>query len=304
MFLDELTEEPLQEPDDTGTLATDLPNQVAVSNGQPIMLIADDNRQIRQYIAKIFKKDFSVYMAENGQEALEFIKKHEPDIIISDVVMDEMSGIDLCTCIKQDPSLSHIPLILLTASTSKDVKLKGIEGGADDYITKPFDNALLIARVVNLLNNRSQLQAYFYNEITLQTNPYKIPQEYSDFLQRCIAIVERELDNTDFTVKSLAEEIGMSHSNLYKRIKSISGKSANEFIRFIRLRTVAKLLVDSGCTISEAAFAAGFNDIKYFREQFAKLFGMKPSDYKRKYRKTRKNPLIEPPKIKNSFADT
>ncbi|GGC32835.1 hybrid sensor histidine kinase/response regulator [Parapedobacter defluvii] len=304
MFLEELTEEPPQKMDEADSPATNSPDYAPLPDEQPVMLVADDNLQIRQYIAKIFKKDFSVYTVGNGREALEFIKKHEPDIVISDVVMDGMSGIDLCTCIKQDPALSHIPLILLTASTSKDVKLKGIEGGADDYITKPFDNTLLIARVANLLTSRSQLQAYFYNEITLQSNPHNISKEYSDFLQRCISIVERQLDNTDFTVKSLAEEIGMSHSNLYKRIKSISGKSANEFIRFIRLRTVAKLLVESGCTIREAAFAAGFNDIKYFREQFSKLFGMKPSDYKRKYGKTKKNPLAEPLKTKNSFANT
>lgn len=303
MFLEELTEEPPQETNGVDS-AEYMPNQPVITGEHPVMLVADDNLQIRQYIAKIFNKDFSVFTAGNGQEALAFIKKHEPDIVISDVVMDEMSGIDLCTCIKQDPSLSHIPLILLTASTSREVKLKGIEGGADDYITKPFDNALLAARVANLLNSRSQLQAYFYNEITLQSNPYKISKEYSDFLQRCISIVEQQLDNTNFTVKTLAKEIGMSHSNLYKRIKSISGKSANEFIRFIRLRTVAKLLIDSGYTISEAAFAAGFNDIKYFREQFSKLFGMKPSDYKRKYGKREKNPMIKPPKTKNSFVDT
>lgn len=280
MFLEELTEE-----------TTEVPDNITVTDGRPVLLVADDNLQIRQYIAKIFRNDYHVYTTGDGTKALELIKKHEPDIVISDVVMDGMSGIDLCTTIKQDPSLSHIPLILLTASTSKDVKLKGIEGGADDYITKPFDNALLTARVANLLNSRSQLQDYFYNEITLQSNPHTISKEYSDFLNRCIDVVERQLDNTGFTVKMLADEIGMSHSNLYKRIKSVSGKSANEFIRFIRLRTVAKLLVESGCTISEAAFTAGFNDMKYFREQFTKLFGMKPSDYKRKYGKKKKNPL-------------
>ncbi len=302
IFLEELTEEPPQtESSDNPT--ANVPDHTVLPDGHPVMLVVDDNLQIRQYIAKIFKKDFLVYTTESGQEALDFIKKHEPDIVISDVVMDGMSGIDLCTCIKQDPSLSHIPLILLTASTSKDVKLKGIEGGADDYITKPFDNTLLAARVTNLLNSRSQLQAYFYNEITLQSNPHNISKEYSDFLQRCISIVEQQLDNTDFTVKSLAEEIGMSHSNLYKRIKSISGKSANEFIRFIRLRTVAKLLIDSGCTIKEAAFAAGFNDIKYFREQFTKLFRMKPSEYKRKYSKTKKNPMAKPLTTKDSMAN-
>src|SRR5690606_8943489 len=193
--------------------------------------------------------------------------------------------IDLCSQMKKDPLYSHIPVILLTASTSTEVQLKGIEGGADDYITKPFDKELLIARVSNIRRGRDQLQTYFYNEITFQSNDHKIPTAYSDFLRRCIEIVEAQLDNPDFNVKTLADEIGMSHSNLYKRIKSVSGKSANEFIRFIRLRKVAQLLITTNHNINEAAFSAGFNDIKYFRDQFSKLFGMKPSEYKRKYGK-------------------
>lgn len=251
----------------------------------PVMLVVDDNDQIRAYIRQLFENDFTVYDVNNGPAALELAKSHEPDIVISDVVMEGLSGIDLCAQLKQDPLYSHIPVILLTASSSAEVKLQGIAGGADDYITKPFDKDLLVARVTNIRRSRDQLQKYFYDEITFQNNDHKIPAGYSDFLKRCIEIVEKRLDSPDLNVKVLADEIGMSHSNLYKRIKSISGKSANEFIRFIRLRKVAQLLITTNHNISEAAFSAGFNDIKYFRDQFTKLFGMKPSAYKRKYGK-------------------
>lgn len=260
----------------------------AVISDRPIMLVVDDNEQIREYVSRIFLKECTVYTSANADEAMILIEKYEPNIVITDVVMNGTSGIDLCAAIKNHNLFSHIPIILLSASTSKEIELKGIESGADDYITKPFEQALLKARVQNLLQRSDSLQHYFYNEITLQNNHHKISSEYSEFLNQCIFIVESQLGNPDFNVKVLADEIGMSHSNLYKRIKSISGKSANEFIRFIRLRKVAQTLISTNCTINEAAFDAGFNDIKYFRTQFAKVFGMKPSDYKRRYKSMNK----------------
>ncbi|MFD2969590.1 hybrid sensor histidine kinase/response regulator transcription factor [Sphingobacterium bambusae] len=256
---------------------------VNMASERPILLLVDDNSDIRQYICKIFEQDFDVLQAESGEQALSILQKTEPNIVISDVVMKDVSGIDLCEKIKKNSNLSHIPVILLTASFSADIKLKGIEGGADDYITKPFDKDILVARVHNLIQNRQRLHQYFHSEITLQANDYKIPIEYKDFLQQAILAVESHLLDSDFTVRVLAESLGMSHSNLYRRIKSISGKSANEFIRYIRLRKVAQLLVDTNANINEAAYQAGFNDIKHFRQQFTKLFGCTPSEYRKRY---------------------
>lgn len=253
---------------------------------RPLLLIIDDNEEIRNYVRQIFEADYVVHDAESGEAGLQLIKTLQPDIVLSDVVMEGCSGLELCAIVKQDPALSHIPIILLTASSAAAIKLKGIESGADDYITKPFDSEILQARVSNILKSRDQLQRYFYNEVTLQSNDFKIATEFRDFLERCIAVVERHLDNPEFSVGALADEMGMSQSNLYKRVKSISGRSTNEFIRFIRLRKVAQLLISTDCNISEAAFAAGFNDMKYFREQFFKLFGIKPSEYKKKFHAT------------------
>ena len=248
------------------------------------MLIIEDNKEIGEYIKQVFMADYIVYEADNGESGLKIAMELMPDIVISDVMMPGISGIELCSRIKEDPNLSHIPVILLTAITAPEIKLKGIEGGADDYISKPFEKEMLIARVKGILKTRNNLQRYFFNEITLKSNNLKISQEYKEFLDECLAIVERNLNDQDFSIKTLANEIGMSHSNVYRKIKSISGQSANGFIRFIRLRKAAELFLTTDSTVAEAAYKVGFNDLKYFREQFSKLFGLNPSDYIKKFR--------------------
>jgi YesN/AraC family two-component response regulator len=199
--------------------------------------------------------------------------------------MPAMDGMEFCKNIKSIPSLSHIPLILLTGSSSKETELKSIEKGADDYITKPFAKEFLLAKVDNIMKSRLIIKNYFYNEITLQENNLKVSENYKEFLEKCIAIVEMHLDDDQFNIQKLSQEIGMSHSALYKRIKEISGQSANSFIRFIRLRKAAELFINTNSNVNEVAFQVGINDLKYFRIQFNKLFGMNPSEYIRKFRK-------------------
>ncbi|RYD90370.1 MAG: AraC family transcriptional regulator, partial [Sphingobacteriales bacterium] len=160
-----------------------------------------------------------------------------------------------------------------------------------DYISKPFDKELLKARVTGILKSKNNLQKYFYNEITLNSNSLKISSEYKEFLDNCISIVEQHITDPDFNIQSLAAEIGMSRSNLYKRIKSISGQSSNSFIRFIRLRKAAEIFINTDNTILETSYMVGISDPKYFREQFNKLFNMNPSQYIKRYRKSFSNNL-------------
>jgi len=261
-----------------------------VTSGLPTMLIVDDNSELRAYIRQIFEKNFNIYEADDGTTAFDLTEKEMPDIVISDVLMKKMGGIELCRKIKENNSLQHIPIILLTASTSEESKLKGIEFGADDYIMKPFEKDLLVARVNNLLKNKNNLQQYFFNEITFQKQTHKILKGDKIFLDLCIKIVENNLDKDDFTIKDFAIEIGMSHSSLYKKIKAVSGNSVNSFIRYIRLRKSAELLINTEKNVNEIALEVGINDIKYFREQFFKLFGINPSDYIKKYRKVLSKP--------------
>jgi len=257
-----------------------------LSTEDKTILIIDDNKQIRDYIAQLFKNKFQLMEADNGDTGLAMVKQYLPDMVISDVVMPGLNGVELCQQIKQDPALYHIPVVLLTANTSSATKLKGIECGADDYIGKPFEKELLIARIEGLLKNRNELQKYFYNEITLKSDNLKISAEYKQFLDRCIAVVEAHMTDPNFGIQMLADETGMSRSNLYIRIKSISGQSANSFIRFIRLRKAAEIFITTELTVQETSYRVGIKDPRYFREQFHKVFAMNPSDYIKKYRKT------------------
>lgn len=257
----------------------------SVVSEKPSILVTDDNVQLRNYLVQVFRSDFIVHEAGSAEEGLKLAKELQPDVIISDLVMVAMTGLDFCKAVKESQALSHIPFILITGTDSPESKLKGIEYGADDYITKPFEKDMLVARVQSLLKKQENLQKYFYNEITHQQNSLNISGEYKEFLEACIAVVERNLDRDDFNIQVLATEMGMSHSKLYKKIKTISGQSANAFIRFIRLRKAAELFINSDYNINETAFYVGIKDIKYFREQFAKTFGMKPSEYIEKYRK-------------------
>jgi signal transduction histidine kinase/ligand-binding sensor domain-containing protein/DNA-binding response OmpR family regulator len=263
----------------------------ALVTEKPTLLIVDDDDDLRNYIDKVFSSEFTVLQAINGQEGFTLAQQYLPDLIISDIAMYELDGMELCKKVKENPSLSHIPVILLTASTTSETRLRGIEAGADDYITKPFEKELLKARAVSLLKKLNSLQQYFYNEITLQQNDGKVSVEYREFLDKCIRIVEDHLDDETFSIKTLATEMGMSRSSLYRKVNSVSGQSIIGFIRFIRLRKAAELMITTEYNISEIAAITGFNDIKYFRTNFSQLFGMNPSEYIRRFRKPFHNNL-------------
>ncbi|HWB94981.1 MAG TPA: ATP-binding protein, partial [Puia sp.] len=263
-----------------------------IISGLPTMVIVDDDAEMRSYIKEIFTDRFNIYETDNGASAFALISKELPDIVVSDVVMGKMDGIELCGKLKEKARLAHIPVILLTGSSSESSKLLGLECGAEDYVSKPFSKELIIARVQNILRSRNRLQQYFFNTITLQPTS-SIETDHKDFLERCIGIVDRHMDNPEFCVQLFCQEIGMSHPALYKKIKAISGLTVNVFIRFLRLRKAAELLIDTSKTVVEVTYTTGFNDLKYFREQFSKLFGMTPSEYIRRYRKPLGNKFLK-----------
>jgi signal transduction histidine kinase/ligand-binding sensor domain-containing protein/CheY-like chemotaxis protein/AraC-like DNA-binding protein len=254
-----------------------------ITKNRSILLI-DDNPEITHYLQQIFAPNYLVFAASNGDDGYKLALQHIPDLIISDIHMQGMDGIELCAKLKQSDLLGHIPVILLTASTANETKLKGIEGGADDYITKPFDKTLLLAKVETILRNRNLLQRFFFDSITLKETNTKVPAEYQEFLRKCIAVIEQNIDTEDFTIKKFSKAMGMSHPALYNKVKSISGQSLNAFIRSIRLRRAAVLLLTENMNIRQAAFQVGINDVRYFREQFVKVFHMTPSEYIKKYR--------------------
>jgi len=263
-----------------------------IISGLPTMVVVDDDAEMRGYVKEIFMEQFNIYETEDGASAFELIGKLLPDIVVSDVVMGKMDGIGLCRRLKENAHLAHIPIILLTGSASEQSRLVGLECGAEDYVSKPFSKDLIVARVQNILRSRNRLQQYFFNTITLKPTS-SIEADHKEFLERCIRIVDQYMDNPEFSVQLFCQEIGMSHPTLYKRIKAISGLTVNVFIRYLRLRKAAELLINTGNTVVEVTYATGFNDLKYFREQFSKLFGMTPSEYIRRYRKPLGNKIVK-----------
>ncbi|MES2240302.1 MAG: response regulator [Bacteroidota bacterium] len=256
------------------------------------ILVVDDNPQIRDYLKKILAPKYRVTAAESAENALEIIRKIQPDLVISDVVMGDMNGVSFCEHIKTDEELKHIPVILLTGGTSEDVKLKGAEVGADDYITKPFDNDYLLARINGILSRRDSVQNYLLNSVTKNVASPKLSDEDKKLLDKIVEVIDSNLDVDSFNVQDLAVELGMSHSLVYKKIKKITGKSVSEFTRSVRLRKVATLLITTDLQIAQAAQIAGFGDIKYFRKQFQQFYDMNPSEFKKKYQNVKDKKYI------------
>ena len=233
---------------------------------------------------ELFSDDYLTYSAENGFDGYEMVNKILPDLVLSDISMEGLNGLELCKKIKSSEGINHILVILLTASSNPETQLQGISDGADDYITKPFDDDILKAKVETLLRNRSQLKNYFLDSITLNPHTQKVPTETADFLKKCIEVIEKNLANQQFNIKQFSIEMGMSHTRLYTKIKEISGQTLNGFIRSVRLRRAAVLLLTEDIRISHAASQVGMEDVKHFREQFVKLYGMTPSEFIKKYR--------------------
>lgn len=283
-LFDELNIDDIEENNTANNQMSETDFQTVMLTDKRTVLIIDDNDDIRNYLIKLFSENYIVYSAENGEEGLKLTKKHMPDLVISDITMEQMDGLELCRKIKESNDLSHIPVILLTASKNPETHLQGINDGADDYIMKPFDDDILAARVESLLRNRSNLRTYFLDSITLRENTQKVPAEYQFILKKCIDIVEANIHKKDFTIKTFAQEMGMSHRTLYTKIKIISGQTLNAFIRSLRIRRAAMLMLTEDMNIAQASAEVGFEDPKYFRQQFVKLFGMTPSEYIKKYK--------------------
>jgi len=267
-------------------MVEEVPKEEALVSDKRRILIVDDDVQLLAYIRHVLEGQYTIYQAHSGEEGLVLAKEHRPDLIISDVHMDGISGIELCETVKNDVLLAQVPVILLTASASANNKLAGVRHGADDYITKPFDTDLLVARVAALLKSRDRLERSFFEVVTNGGGePVRISGDDKVFLDRLMAVVEENLDEDDFCIKKLSVEMGMSHSHLYQKVKELSGQSLNGFIRYIRLKKAAELLINTPCNVNEVALQVGISDGKYFREQFHKLFGLNPSEYIKRYRK-------------------
>ncbi len=255
----------------------------AGKNVKKIMLIAEDNSDVRSFIASLFVKEFKIIEVENGVEGYVKSLQFMPDIIISDIMMPESDGIAFCNKIKHDEKTNHIPFILLTAKTTDEYKLEGFHTGADDYVTKPFNSEILMARVNNILANRLILQEYFRKRYLLDDETTMKEQEgigeaNDRFMNKVKEIVNKNMHKEDYSVVDLANSLEISRSQLNRKLKAILNISPSEFIKICRLKKAKKLLQsDSRLTISEVAFRVGYKEASYFSKSFKKHFKKPPS---------------------------
>lgn len=252
----------------------------SVKSDQPYtLMIVDDNPEVLDFLSKVLSTDYFVISAQSGEEALQLLDNNKIDLIISDVMMEGINGFELCGKIKSNINLSHIPVILLTAKTDTESKIAGLDSGADAYIEKPFTPSHLIAQLQNLLRKKEALQkAYATNPLTeIRTT---VQNELDEkFIQQCSQIILNNIDNSDFTINSLAQELMMSRTSVFTKIKGISGMTPNDFIKVTRLKAAAKMLVEGKYRISEIGFLVGFSSSSYFAKCFYKQFGMLPTDF-------------------------
>jgi signal transduction histidine kinase/DNA-binding response OmpR family regulator len=253
------------------------------SNKSPLLLIVEDNPDVTSYISSFLEKDYRIITAENGEEGWKKALKKFPDLIISDVMMPVMDGFELCKKLKSDQRTSHIPIILLTARADMESKLEGLEFGSDDYVTKPFDAKELQIRCRNLLEQRRRLREKFSKELAVEPHEITVSSLDEKFITRALQIIEEKISDPEFGVEKFSREIGMSRANLYRKLQAITGHTAKDYIRIIRLKRAALLLQKRTGNITEIAFAVGFNSPSYFSECFRKYFGQLPSTYSSNY---------------------
>jgi two-component system cell cycle response regulator len=246
---------------------------------RPIILLVDDQEDILDFIADDLADKYQVLTATNGIEALEHLQQDIVQLVISDVMMPEMDGFELCEKIKSDLEFSHIPVILLTAKNSLQSKIEGLELGADAYVEKPFSPEFLQVQISSLIKNRNKIKAYFASSPLIHIKSMAYSKADELFLGKLQDTIHKNLDNPDLDVEHLAEHMNISRPTLYRKIKSISNLSPNELINLARLKRGAELLNDGILKIYEISEMVGYRSQTNFGRNFSRQFGMSPSDY-------------------------
>ncbi|MFO7446432.1 MAG: tetratricopeptide repeat protein [Ignavibacteriaceae bacterium] len=248
--------------------------------GGNIILVVEDNDDLREYIKSIFSGQYKVYEASEGETGYRLANELIPDVIISDIMMPGMNGLELCSKLKNNIRTNHIPVLILTAKTGEENEITGLKKGADDYLTKPFNSQILEMRINRLIEQREILRKYFTREYLLNPNPVKTISPDDEFLKKAIKSVENNITNPDLNVEMLMNELGVSRTQLFRKLKATTGYSANHFIRNIRLKRAAQILSQNSCNITEALYMSGFNSPSYFSSCFREMYGCLPSEYK------------------------
>jgi DNA-binding response OmpR family regulator len=266
------------------------PYRFDLQSDKPLVLIIDDSNDIVDFVRISLYNKYNFITAEDGEEGLQKAINFLPEIIISDVMMPVMDGLTLCKKVKDNSKTSHISIILLTARDSTSHKIEGIRTGADVYITKPFEIEFLEANIDHLIVRKKELSDYFKNELITQPSPDSEKENVDDaFVKKVINIIEANISDPDFSVEILSDEIGMSSTHLYRKLKSITRISANEIIKKYRLKKASLLLTNKEGNISQIMYDVGFSNLSYFSKCFKAEFGLTPKDYQQKNSKSTLN---------------
>lgn len=250
------------------------------------ILVVEDDLKLRTFLKNVLEDDYEILEAEDGEIAYQKILETTPDFIISDIMMPKRNGVELLQKIRNNIETSHVPVILLTAKTTIESQLEGLSYGADDYITKPFSVSYLKARIVNLLEQRKRLQGIFDSYEKSESKeynpkPYLITDQDEQIMQKVMLAIEENIDNNDFSVEDLGSVVGLNRTSFYYKIKSLTGYTPVEFIRDVRIKRAAQLLMNSQLLIKEIAYMTGFSDMKYFTKSFKNKYDVTPSEYRK-----------------------
>ena len=282
--VDFITEEQTAEPLMPDTSMEDKLDQLTqeLQDNRNTILIVDDNADMRQFLSGIFSRDYSIETAEDGAKAEQILREKQIDIVITDLMMPNVDGMELTQFIKQNPETDHIPVILLTAKAAIESRLQALQYGADDYMTKPFEPEYIRARVHNILKQRTQLeQSYRTRLMRLETQKGEDPIPGDSFLAKLLDVMEKQMDNNTLTVDELVEEMGMGRTVFFNKLKNMTGMSPVEFIREMRIKRAAQLLEDRKYNITEVTYMVGMNDSRYFSKCFKNTYGLTPSEYRK-----------------------
>lgn len=249
------------------------------------LLIVEDNTEFRRYLVEQLTSVFSIIEASDGEEGEKLALQKQPDLIVSDIMMPKVDGVTLCKRLKQNIQTSHIPFILLTARSSDESRIEGYDAGADSYISKPFNFEVLFTRIKKLIEQQEQRKELFHKEVTVVPGNITITSLDEELVKKALKYVEVNMDNTEYTVEDLSNDIGLSRVHLYRKLQSITGQTPLDFIRSIRLKRAAQYLRDSQYNVSEIADRVGFNTLKYFNKYFKEEFGMTPTQYRSQNKK-------------------
>ncbi len=254
-----------------------------IKKNQATIVIIDDEIDILNFVTSIFKENYNVIKTTNSNNGLELIRKQLPDLVISDIMMPELNGIELCNKLKNDQLTSHIPIILLTAKVTQNQKQEGFETGADAYVTKPFNTETLKIRVSKLIETRAKLKQRF-NEQPILTKTLEVTSVEAEFMQRLKNVLDTHLVDPEFTTDAFGKYMHMSRTQLHRKLKAIVGMTTSEFMRSQRILLARNILKNQDMSVSEAAYMVGFNSVSYFIKCFKKIYSETPSQYIEKHK--------------------